>query len=179
MIWGSGWGRDQHPQRSQNDKVIVQWERLEYSLHTFPDISTQWNVSVSGAETSKGCKSQWPIITYYTESQASFSISRCTGLFFCAPLSGKKWLRTPPSHLLFLGHFHFIKLQSVFYVCWGGNDTDPRGLTTGCSRGLRISPLCPRKDVKSQLSSAKLLIFFFSWMRGVWEISILQLSFPQ
>ena len=125
-------------------------------------------------------KSKWPIITYYTESQASFSISRCTGLFFCVPLSGKKWLRTPPSHLLFLGHFHFIKPQSVFYVCWGSNDTDPCGLTTGCSRGLRISPLCPRKDLKSQLSSAKLLMFFFfPWMSGVWEISILQLSFPQ
>ena len=179
MIWGRGWGRDQHPQISQNDKVIVQWERLEYSLH-FPWHLHQWNVSVSGAETSKGCKSEWPIITYYTESQASFSISRCTGLFFCDPLSGKMWLRTPLSNLLFLGHFHFIKLQSVFYVCWGGNDTDPGGLTTGCSRGLRISPLCPRKDLKSQLSSAKLLIFFFfPWMRGVWEISILQLSFPQ
>ena len=62
-------------------------------------------------------KSKWPIITYYTESQASFSISRCSGLFFCVPLSGKKWLRTPSSHFLFLGHFHFIKLQSVCSVC--------------------------------------------------------------
>ena len=67
MIWGRGWGRDQHPQRSQNDKVIVQWERLEYSLH-FPWHLHQWNVSVSGAETSKGCKSEWPIITYYRVS---------------------------------------------------------------------------------------------------------------
>lgn len=87
------------------------------TLYTFPDISTQWSSRVSGAETSKGCKGKWPIITYYTESQASFSISRCSGLFFCAPLSGKKWLRTPPSHFLFLRHFHFIKLQSVHSVC--------------------------------------------------------------
>ena len=116
-IWGRGRGRDQHPQKSQNDKVIVQWERLGYSLHTSSDISTQWNARVSGAETSKGCKSKWPTITYYTESQALFSISRCSGLFFCSSLSGKKWLRTPPSHLLFLGHFHFIKLQSVSSTC--------------------------------------------------------------
>ena len=130
MIWGRGWGRDQHPQRSQNDKVIVQWERLEYSLH-FPWHLHQWNVSVSGAETSKGCKSEWPIITYYTESQASFSIPRCTGLFFCVPLSGKKWLRTPPSHLLFLGHFHFIKLQSVSSTC----------AEEGMTQTLVVSPL--------------------------------------
>ena len=111
---------------------------------------------------------------YYAESQALFSISRCSSLFFCAPLSGKQWQRTPPSLFLFWGHFHFIKLMSVsamsaeevMNVCWGGKDTDPGGLTTGCSRSLRISPLCPRKDVKNQLSSAKLLIFFFFLNEG-------------
>ena len=166
-IWGRGWERDQHPQRSQNDKVIVQWERLEYSVHTFPDIS----------------KSKWPIITYYTESQASFSISRCSGLLFWTPLSGKKWLRTPPSHFLFLGHFHFIKLQSVHSVC----------AEEGMTRFLVVPPWLP---LVTQVPSGLVLcvhertwrlvqlwqaagFFFFSWMRDVWGISVLQLSFPQ
>ena len=178
-----GLGKGSTPTEILNDKVIVQWERLEYSVHTFPDISTQWNARVSGAETSEGCKIKWPIITYYTESQASFSISRCSGLLFWTPLSGKKWLRTPPSHFIFLGHFRFIKLQSAHSVCaeegatlsvvvppWPPLVTQvPSGLALCVhERTWRLVQLCQAAD-----------FFFFSRMRDVWGISVLQLSFPQ
>ena len=105
----------------------------------FPWYLHTMNTRVSGAETSKGSstfcfyKSKWPIITYYTESQALFSISRCSGLFFCSPVSGKKWLRTLPSHFLFLGHFPFIKLQSVCSVC----------AEEGMTRSLVVPPQLP------------------------------------
>ena len=45
--------------------------------------------------------------------------------------------------------------------------SNPITAGTGDSSDLRISPLCPWKDVKSQLSSAKLLIYiFFSLNEG-------------
>ena len=74
---------------------------------------------------------------YYAESQALFSISRCSSLFFCAPLSGKKWLRTPPSLFLFLGHFLLHKTAvSALCVCWG-NDKVLGGLTRAGIGGLK------------------------------------------
>ena len=91
---------------------------------------------------------------YYAESQALFSISRRSSLFLCASLSGKKWLRTPPFTFSFWGAFSLHKTAvSALCVCWE-NDKVPGGLTRagiGGSRGLRISPLCPWKDLKSQL----------------------------
>ena len=160
----------------------------EYSLHTFPDISTQQDARVSGAETSKGIstlcfyKSKWLIITYYTESQAFFSISRCSGLFFCAPLYGKKWLRTLPSHFLFLGHFHFIKLQSVHSVCAEEGLTQslvvpPQlPLVTQVPSGLA---LCDHERTWRLVQLCQASDFFFPLNEECVGISILQLSFPQ
>lgn len=70
----------------------------------------------------------------------------------------------------FLGAFSLTKTAvSALCVCWGGNDKVPGGLTmagSGGSRGLRISPLCPWKDVKSQLFEPSRAVVGFSWGGG-------------
>lgn len=69
-------------------------------------------------------KSKWPNLLYPSLRLALFSISRCSSFFFRAPPSGKKWLRTPPSHFLFSRAFSLHKAAvNVFCVWWGGNDT--------------------------------------------------------
>ena len=114
------------PQKSQNDKFIIQWERLKYSLHAFPDISTQWNARVSGVEKSKGCKSKWPIITYYTESQATvLSIQRQWRVLLRSPL-WKEMTEDTSLTFSFSWAFSLHKTAaSAFFLCWGGNDTVP------------------------------------------------------
>ena len=149
------------------------------TLRTFPDISTQWNARVRGAETSKGCKNKWPIITYYTESQAMFSISRCSGVFFWALLSGKKWLRTPPSHFLFLGKISLhTTAVSAFFLCWGGSDMVPGVPTTSSIGDSRAFALCDHERTWRLVQFWQAADFFFPRMTDVWGISVLQLSFP-
>ena len=76
-------------------------------------------------------------------------------------------------HFFFLGAFSLHKTAvSALCVCWG-NDKVPGGLTMasiGGSRGLRISPLCPWKDLKSQLfEPSRAVVMVFSRRGGEWR----------
>lgn len=74
------------------------------------------------AETSKGCRKQVThnnLLHWVSGFVSNIQMQVVCSLLF--PLSGKKWLRDTSFTSSFLGHFHFIKLQSVSsYVCWGG-----------------------------------------------------------
>lgn len=115
-------------------------------------------------------ESKWPSLLCPSLRLALFSISRCSSFFFSAPLSRKKWLWTPPSHFLFLGRSHFIKLQSMCFVCGEEGMTRsmvvPTTVSIGGSSSLRISPLCPWKDVKSQLFKLSQAVDFFFFFLG-------------
>lgn len=87
---------------------------------------------------------------------ALFSIPRCSSFFFPAsPLE-----RNDCGHLLhiffFLGHFHFIKPQSMCFVCGEEGMTRsmvvPTTIGIGGSSSLRISPLCSVKGYEKSVT---------------------------
>lgn len=132
-------------------------------------------------------KSKWPNLLYPSLRLALFSISRCSSFFFLAP----PLERNDCGHLLhiffFLGHFHFIKLQSMCFVCgWGGNDTfhgGPHHCLHWWLKWPQGLALCvPWKDMKSQLFKLSQAVdFFFLFLdEGVCgEERFLQFSFRQ
>lgn len=65
------------------------------------------------------------------------------------PFLWEKRLWTPPSHFPFLGHFHFIKLQSMCFVCGEEGLTHTVVVSVavyiGGSSSPRIRPLCAVK----------------------------------
>lgn len=116
--------------REDVKEFFYRWTLLFFSsLRAFCD--RKWVARVSGAET-KQCCSTWALEQWRWPDPFSVVL----GLYFsikcpdAVAFLWEKWLWPPPSHFPFLGHFHFIKLQSMcFCVGWGGSDTFCGGLS--------------------------------------------------
>lgn len=110
-------------------------------------------------------ESKWPNLLYPSLRLALFSISRCSRFFFRTPPLERNDCRHLLHIFFFLRHFHFIKLQSMCFVC--GEEGMTRSMvvpTTACiggSSGLRISLCAPWKDMKSQLFKLSQAVDFF------------------
>lgn len=101
-------------------------------------------------------KSQRPNLLSPSLRLALFSIPRCGSFFIPAP----PLERNDCGHLLhiffFLGHFHFIKPQSMCFVCGEEGMTRsmvvPTTVCIGGSSSLRISPLCSMKGYEKSVT---------------------------
>lgn len=101
-------------------------------------------------------KSKWPKLLF--QSEALFVPNIQMQQLFFSPFSYFfffKWLWTPPSHFPFLQYFHFIKLQSMCFVC------SEKGMAhsvvvsatayIGGSSSLRIRSLCVMKGYEKSV----------------------------
>lgn len=161
-IWGREWGKGSTHHRNLKMTKSLFGERGWNAFYTLsltsPHNEMQGSVvlrQVKAVPLFCFYKSKWPNLLYPSLRLALFSISRCSSFFFGAPpLERNNW-----GHLLpiffFLGHFHFIKLQSMCFVCGEEGMTCsmvvPITACIGGSSSLRISPLCSMKEYEKSV----------------------------
>lgn len=143
-------GKTQGKENSSKELVCHCWNFFFFSLHTLCDRAAQYVSRVSGTETKQGCftwdleQKKWPN-PFYCVFGLYFSNKCPDALAFL----WEKWLWTPPSHFSFLGYFHFIKLQSMCFVCGEEGLTHTVVVSVavyiGGSSSPRIRPLCAVK----------------------------------
>lgn len=157
-------------QESQNNKVIVKVKdtgipstHFPWHLHTIKCRGQRyWNKQRQFhpfAHTKPSDPSYYSSLRHFL-----FLISRCSSFlsffFFLPPpfilfYFKKKWLWTPPSHFPFLQHFHFIKLQSMCFVCGEKGMAHSVVVSAtayiGGSSSLRIRSLCVMKGYEKSV----------------------------